>query len=392
MAPLAAAFGDVVTDGGVDRAKLSAALGRLEGEAKAEAFKKLEAIVHPLVTRDREDFLAEHRDRWLAVVDIPLLFETEAQGIDAVLTVSCSQEEQRRRALKRPSMTPAKLDSILGRQLDDETRRRKADFVVDTSHADKAAARAQVARALETLWLQEPAMAARPRVVSLDLDDTVWPLLPPLLAGKRAALEKFPELMPLAHAAGAGPFPEPSGEPAIAHDITAMRRATLRALATEHGDPADAADELLEVLVNARSEATAEHVHPDVLRVVDVLKRRSYCVGALTNGNARPAGDFGQSCDFWLTAGDIGASKPGLAPFIAVASRARCPISSIVHVGDSVRDDAVGALKAGARAIVYDPDSKADLTPLDDFDPQRWTTVTTFDELPDAIARWEDEA
>ncbi|KAJ1445682.1 dephospho-CoA kinase, partial [Pelagophyceae sp. CCMP2097] len=147
VAPVSAAFGAaVLADGGrgIDRARLMAALTN-SGDIDA-AFLRLEAIVHPLVTADRADWLAGQaaRGAWLAAVDVPLLFETlgDDHDFDHVLAVTCnSPDEQRRRALKRPGMTAEKLDAILARQLDDTDRVGRADFVVDTSFVDVSAAR-----------------------------------------------------------------------------------------------------------------------------------------------------------------------------------------------------------------------------------------------------------
>lgn len=104
----------------------------------AAALARLEALVHPLV--------AAHKLRWLAaqaaaqqplvVLDIPLLFETGAQReCDAVAVVSAPAGTQRARAMGRPGMTAAKLDAILARQVPDEEKRRRADFVIDTVRA-----------------------------------------------------------------------------------------------------------------------------------------------------------------------------------------------------------------------------------------------------------------
>ena len=93
----------------------------------------LEAIVHPAVRQAREDFIAEHKDSRVLVFEIPLLFETGGEKeFDKVVVVSAPAEVQRERVLSRAGMTPAKLDSILARQMPDDEKRRRADFVVDT--------------------------------------------------------------------------------------------------------------------------------------------------------------------------------------------------------------------------------------------------------------------
>ncbi len=126
-----AAFPGSTSGGKVDRNKLAAMV--LHDRA---ALARLEAIIHPLVTASRERFLAEAQTRGVpvAVVDIPLLFETAAQSrCDAVVVVSAPSEVQRKRALERPGMTDEKLAALLAKQMPDAEKRRRADFVVDSS-------------------------------------------------------------------------------------------------------------------------------------------------------------------------------------------------------------------------------------------------------------------
>lgn len=128
--PIGEAFPGVVVDGAVDRTRLAEALGRDD-----QAFKRLEAIVHPLVAAGRAADLEAARANGvkLAVLDIPLLFETGGdRAVDAVVVVSADPETQRRRVLARPGMTVERFEAILARQTPDHEKRRRADFVVDT--------------------------------------------------------------------------------------------------------------------------------------------------------------------------------------------------------------------------------------------------------------------
>ncbi|MBZ9806834.1 MULTISPECIES: dephospho-CoA kinase [unclassified Mesorhizobium] len=142
-APLVeAAFPGTTGAGGVDRAKLGA---RVLGDAAA--LKRLEAIIHPLVRADADAFLARNRAAGapLAVLDIPLLFETGGRDrVDRVVVVTAPAEVQRQRVLARPGMSEEKLASILASQVPDAQKRRRADFVIDTSQGLDAA-RAEVA-------------------------------------------------------------------------------------------------------------------------------------------------------------------------------------------------------------------------------------------------------
>jgi len=126
---------------GVDRERLAR---RVLGNP--EALRQLEAIVHPLVRREELRFLdaAEGAGAPVAVLDIPLLFETGGdRRVDAVVVVSAPADMQRARAFARPGMTEEKFQGLLAKQLPDAEKRRRADFVVDTSKGLDSA-RAQV--------------------------------------------------------------------------------------------------------------------------------------------------------------------------------------------------------------------------------------------------------
>jgi dephospho-CoA kinase len=126
-----AAFPGTTVNGKVDRNKLSARVVH-----DPAAIKQLEQIVHPMLGASRQKFLAdaERSGAAVAVVDVPLLFETGGEKrVDAVVVVTTTPELQRQRILARDNMTSEKLDAILARQLPDAEKRRRADFVVDTS-------------------------------------------------------------------------------------------------------------------------------------------------------------------------------------------------------------------------------------------------------------------
>ena len=135
------AFPGTTTGGRVDREKLAQ---RVLGDTAA--IKKLETIVHPLVRKAEERFLAEaeRKGAGVAVLDIPLLFETGGdKRCDAVVVVSAPSDVQRSRAFERPGMTEQKFSAILAKQMPDADKRARGDFVVDTSKGFDAA-RAQV--------------------------------------------------------------------------------------------------------------------------------------------------------------------------------------------------------------------------------------------------------
>jgi dephospho-CoA kinase len=127
-----AAFPGTTVGGKVDRAKLSAKVVH-----DPAAIKQLEEIVHPMLGASRQKFLeeAERSGAPVVVMDIPLLFETGGEKrVDAVVVVSTDPATQRERILARGTMTNEALDAILARQLPDAEKRKRADFVVDTSH------------------------------------------------------------------------------------------------------------------------------------------------------------------------------------------------------------------------------------------------------------------
>ena len=127
-----AAFPGTTVDGKVDRARLSAQVVH-----DPAAIKRLEQIVHPMLGASRQKFLddAERSGAPVVVVDVPLLYETGGEKrVDAVVVVTTTPENQRQRILARDNMTEEKLDAILARQLPDAEKRRRANFVVDTSH------------------------------------------------------------------------------------------------------------------------------------------------------------------------------------------------------------------------------------------------------------------
>lgn len=132
-----AAFPGSTVGGRIDREKLSAQV-----VGRPDALARLEAIVHPLVRKARQHFLDQARadGAKIAVVDIPLLFETGSHGeVDRIVVVSAPHHVQKGRVLERPGMTEEKFTAIHARQVPDAEKRRRADFVVDTSQGFEAA-------------------------------------------------------------------------------------------------------------------------------------------------------------------------------------------------------------------------------------------------------------
>jgi shikimate dehydrogenase len=143
-----AAFPGTTADGKVDRQKLAAAL-----LAEPDKFKRLEAIVHPLVFAAERAFLHGEAAKAaaMAVIEVPLLLETGGEKrVDAVIVVSAPAEAQRQRVMQRSGMTLEKLEQMRARQMSDADKRARADFVVDTGGTFDDT-HAQVDRVVESL-------------------------------------------------------------------------------------------------------------------------------------------------------------------------------------------------------------------------------------------------
>jgi dephospho-CoA kinase len=145
---IASRFPGTVHDGVLDREALAARV--LDQPPQLEL---LESIVHPAVQAAREEFVRHHRGVRAILFEIPLLFETCCEGqFDKVIVVSAPRDVQRARVLDRSGMTAAKFEAILARQMPDEEKRRRADFVVETG-GDLSTTEAQVRDILACLGL-----------------------------------------------------------------------------------------------------------------------------------------------------------------------------------------------------------------------------------------------
>jgi len=131
-----AAFPGVTRKGRVDRRLLSQYI-----RDRPQALAQLEAIVHPLLRSHEQEFLHQNqlKGEKLAVLDIPLLYETKAETrVDYIAVVSAPFNLQRQRVLARDNMDEEKLNLILARQLPDEEKRQHADFIINTGYGIEA--------------------------------------------------------------------------------------------------------------------------------------------------------------------------------------------------------------------------------------------------------------
>ncbi|QBY02064.1 dephospho-CoA kinase [Rhodophyticola sp. CCM32] len=128
VAPIEALCPKAVSDGAVDRAALKTWISK-----DPKALGRIEAVIHPLVAADRQEFLKRHRDKPLILMDIPLLYETGAdKWLDGVLVVTTTAEDQRARVFARPGMDEETFQLILSRQMPDAEKRARADCVIET--------------------------------------------------------------------------------------------------------------------------------------------------------------------------------------------------------------------------------------------------------------------
>lgn len=147
---------DAIIDGAVDRGALRAAI-----LADQTLLKKIEGVIHPLVGLDRKTALekAQGEGRLVAVLDIPLIFETGAtKAFDAIVVVSAPADVQRERVLARSNMTAEAFEAILAKQTPDQEKRDGANFIVDTSGSFEAS-RDQVRQVMD--WAREKARLKR---------------------------------------------------------------------------------------------------------------------------------------------------------------------------------------------------------------------------------------
>ena len=212
-------FPDVIVDAAIDRSKLAQKV--IDPENGSNTLKIIEGIVHPLVAGRRIKFYEEaaRNGELIVVYDIPLLFENRKKyEVDYVIVATASEAVQRERVLKRSGMTEQKFVSILSKQVPDAQKRSMADFLVHTDYPGFAEAKSQVSSILETIISANPtkysAWKQRGRiesssfatsklqlrqhfdVVVLDIDDTIVPLMGPIMKASEALISFAKTNMP----------------------------------------------------------------------------------------------------------------------------------------------------------------------------------------------------
>lgn len=227
------------------------------------------------------------------------------------------------------------------------------------------------------------------RLVTFDLDDTLWDVTP-VMHGAEAALRDW-----LAGAAPRlGPVPIEhlwairarllAAEPMLKHRLSELRRRILLHALEDAGYPDTEARELAEqgfqVFLDARHRV---EFFPDVHRTLEHLAER-YILGVITNGNAEVARlGIADYFRFAVSAEEVGIGKPDARPFHTALRRAGVDAAEAVHIGDHPGDDIAGARAAGLRAIWFNPQGK-DWSGGAEPNAQ----VRSLTELPALLASW----
>ena len=153
VSPVDALFPGVARDKKIDRQELARRLAE-----NPENFKKLEALVHPLVRQKIAAFMdgADAAGKIAAAVEVPLLYESGYDyGFDAVAVTFVDPDIQNQRIMARPGMTVEKRNTILARQMPQDEKKRRATYLFDTA-CPRADIDAEVAALVADLTAKGP--------------------------------------------------------------------------------------------------------------------------------------------------------------------------------------------------------------------------------------------
>ncbi|MEM1191631.1 MAG: HAD family hydrolase [Pseudomonadota bacterium] len=225
------------------------------------------------------------------------------------------------------------------------------------------------------------------RVITFDLDNTLWDVEPALLRAEEAQrkwlLEHRPGTMEAVDHDALWTVKKRvwKSHPELAHNVSALRKVLLTQLQLDAGyaesEARRGADAAFEAFLEERQRV---ELYSNALAVLEVLAQ-NYRLGALTNGNADVfRTDAGEYFDFAYLAEEVGASKPASALFDAALARTGAAPSEVLHVGDNPEHDVLGALAAGMRAVWL---NAGDLSWTHESQPD--ATITTLDELPPTV-------
>jgi len=227
---------------------------------------------------------------------------------------------------------------------------------------------------------------SRVQAISLDLDDTLWPIWPTIARAEAAVLAWLGRHAPATARLCAQPGEvrtarERMGRarPDLVHDLSALRRETIRSLLAQAGDCTALAEEAFEVFFEARQRVD---LFDDALPALAWLSAR-FPVVALSNGNAdlQRVGIAEHFCAA-IGAREFGVGKPDPRIFHAAADAAGVPAHAVLHIGDDPHLDAVGALEAGMQAAWVNREARQ-------WSHQRWHPHVTLPDLRTLMALLE---
>ncbi len=210
------------------------------------------------------------------------------------------------------------------------------------------------------------------RAISLDLDDTLWPIWPTIRRAEEVLLAWLTQHAPATAALHGSPealraIRERVGRerPDLHHDLSAMRRESIRLALVQAGDDPQLAEPAFDVFFAARQDVV---LYPDALAGLEHLAAR-YPLIAVTNGNAdiHRVG-LGRFFRASLTAREAGVAKPDARIFHLAGSTLGLPHDQVLHVGDDVALDVIGAQDAGLQAAWINREEK--LWPHEDRAPE----------------------
>lgn len=211
----------------------------------------------------------------------------------------------------------------------------------------------------------------RPTLITLDLDDTLWPCAPVIAAAEAEHfrwLERRARALTAAHDVDSlrrHRIATARSQPELAHDFTALRLESLRQLLADHGHPGHWAEQATEVFLQARNRVTP---YPEVSAVLEVL-RAHHTLVSVTNGNADVhRTPLGKHFHFALTAASVGAAKPAPDMFVQALAHAGAAAEQAMHVGDDPWLDVEAARAVGMATVWVNREAKpwpAELAPPD---------------------------
>eukprot|EP00039_Didymoeca_costata_P025841 m.14389 g.14389 ORF g.14389 m.14389 type:complete len:503 (+) comp5076_c0_seq1:91-1599(+) len=378
----------------VDKVKLRSFLKDSPGERVVD----IQNIIFPYVAKSRKDFIDRHRHtHWACVLDVPLLLES---GADAECThvVVASQEGEKSKGDENMD----NLYSVLHAQhLPHETKRSRADFVIDTTDGliSQAKIKKQVAEICESLithntsayhkrMLKAPPHIHREerkhtiKVVALDLDDTIWPVETWIKAvtepGNDIIRQKLPKAYHEGHVRFAVPNEEkvqstPDGstikplnqfyaeeyakEPLARHDISALRLKALDRILNEYGDTSDV-HEINALFEVNRTRKAVDTLYSDTIPFLQSLKDKGVLIAGITDGTAQilETDELSKFFQLLISAASAGNPKPYAAPFLELLAKSSEALGhtitgdEVLIIGDNYEKDILGALGAHMHA------------------------------------------